>query len=569
MPDDRQDWRYRIIAETAADAIFTMDEGSTILSANPAVERIFGYSVDELVGKKLTMLVPPELRASHEVGVARFVRTQVPNIPWTGIQLPGLHKDGREIPLEISFGAFREDDHWVFSGIVRDISERVRQQRELEESSAELEATIEELQLRTQEAEAARRAAELEAEQRREAEHRVRVQFALSRLLANADDVEPTKQEMLRVIGEALGWELGAYWEPDGRQEVLLCTAFWQRGGEDRTDFERESRSGPLASGAGLPGRAWQERRPLWIEDVRRDPGFLRGDAAERAGLQSAILFPVATGDRVHGVVEFFTREVRFADGALLLMLEGLGNQIAQFQDRKAAEHAKSDFLAVMSHELRTPLNAVLGYADLLLMGVPTSLLADQVQSVERIRTAARHLLELIDEVLSYARLEAGWEQVNVDVTDIPALVDDVAALIVPLAQARSLRFGVDVGHLPDTVRADAPKVRHILVNLLSNAVKFTEEGGVTLVVRATDGELVFEIRDTGIGIPRDALERIFDPFWQVEQSRRRRVGGSGLGLSVARRLARLLGGDVTVRSTQGAGSIFVLSLPARGTVSA
>ncbi|MGI8498813.1 MAG: ATP-binding protein [Gemmatimonadaceae bacterium] len=773
MSDDPRDWRYRIIAETAADAIFTMDEQSTILSANPAVERIFGYAPDELVGQKLTMLIPPALRDSHEIGVARFVRTRVPNIPWTGVQLPGLHKGGHEVPLEISFGAFREEDHWVFTGIVRDISERVRQQRELEESSAELEATVEEMQLRTLEAEAARRVAELEADQRREAEQRVGVQFAVSRLLAEADDVHVAKRDTLRVIGEALRWELGAYWEPAGSEDSLECTVFWQQAGEGADGFEQDSLSRQLRPGTGLPGRVWAERRPIWIEDVRRETYFQRADTARSAGLHGALAFPVRTGDRVHGVVEFFAHEVRFADEALLLMLAGLGNQIGQFLDRKATEkerallldrernargeaelahrrlallahastlltasldlketahsivslavpeladwallfsfdpavgtispmdiaatdsetegvlrelqqrfpsasasasqsverslrsqqavlirdvtpqllteqitdpaqlellrrlpilsmmvlplrgheqplgvlllatgpsrrrygeadlslaeeferrastaieharlyhsavvanQAKSDFLAVMSHELRTPLNAVMGYADLLLMGVPTSLLADQVQSVERIRMAARHLLQLIDEVLSYARLEAGREQVNIDITDIPALVNDVAALIEPLAQGRSLRFAVEVGELPHTVRTDAPKVRQILINLLSNAVKFTEHGSVILTVHGAEDELFFEVKDTGIGIPPDALRRIFDPFWQVEQSRRRRVGGSGLGLSVALRLARLLGGDVMVQSSEGEGSTFVFCMPAHGTVSA
>lgn len=226
------------------------------------------------------------------------------------------------------------------------------------------------------------------------------------------------------------------------------------------------------------------------------------------------------------------------------------------------ASQAKSDFLAVMSHELRTPLNAVLGYADLLLLGVPEPLPDTARSQVERILASTRHLLELIEEILSFSRLEAGREAVHAEDVDIGELVRDVASMTEPLAKEKALRFAVHAPAKGTLFRTDSRKVRQILINLLSNAVKFTDEGEVTLAAAVEDDRLRLRVSDTGIGIPPEHRERIFDPFWQIEQGATRRASGTGLGLSVTRRLARLLGGDVSLESERGRGSTFTVELP-------
>jgi signal transduction histidine kinase/NO-binding membrane sensor protein with MHYT domain len=228
------------------------------------------------------------------------------------------------------------------------------------------------------------------------------------------------------------------------------------------------------------------------------------------------------------------------------------------------ANQAKSDFLAVVSHELRTPLNAILGYTDLLDAGIPDRLTKAQEKQIDRIGASARHLLGLVTEILAFARLEAGKEEATIEQVDVADVVRDVAAMIEPLAHEKGLGFNV---RAPDRLllETDAGMVRQMLLNLLANAVKFTERGGITLGAVQQDDAVVFQVRDTGIGIRPEHRERIFSAFWQVEQGTTRLRGGTGLGLTVTRRLAQLLGGDVSVESEPGQGSTFTVHLPANG----
>jgi PAS domain S-box-containing protein len=231
-------------------------------------------------------------------------------------------------------------------------------------------------------------------------------------------------------------------------------------------------------------------------------------------------------------------------------------------EQAQAANEAKSAFLATMSHELRTPLAAIIGYEELLADGITGPVTDEQREQLARIKGSAAHLLALIDEVLTFARVDAKCELVQRQPTSVAALVDATATLVMPLAVAKGLAFAVRMPEPPLTLDTDPLKVRQILVNLLGNAVKFTPRGAVELTVRADDGAVSFDVRDTGIGIVPEHVEHIFDPFWQVAQTTTRTAGGAGLGLSVARRLARLLGGDVTVASVVGRGSTFTLWLP-------
>ena len=230
------------------------------------------------------------------------------------------------------------------------------------------------------------------------------------------------------------------------------------------------------------------------------------------------------------------------------------------------ANRAKSAFLATMSHELRTPLNAVLGYADLLLAGIPAEIPPPAARQVERIVLASRHLLSVIEEILSHARIEAGRETVESAEVDLAEVLGEAAAIVEPLAAEKGLRFVPPSpdAHLPASIVTDARKLRQILVNLLGNAVKFTAKGEIRFEVEAEGGWVSFRVRDTGIGIAPADLERIFEPFRQVDEAATRTAGGTGLGLSVSRHLARLLGGDVDVESVVGEGSAFTLRLPVR-----
>ena len=261
-------------------------------------------------------------------------------------------------------------------------------------------------------------------------------------------------------------------------------------------------------------------------------------------------------------VLAAIARERRRADAA---RWESLVRERAARREAESASHAKSDFLAVMSHELRTPLNAIIGYASLLADGVTGPLTDQQVAHVGRVKASASHLLALIEQLLSLSRIEARHEDVRLEQVDVRAIVVESTALVEPLITSKGLALVVDLPTEPCPFETDVTKVRQILLNLLTNAAKFTQRGTVQCQVRAELEMMVIDVSDTGRGIAPEALERVFEPFWQGDSSGRDRPKGVGLGLSVSRRLAQVLGGEITVVSTLGQGSTFTLRLP-RGT---
>ena len=230
--------------------------------------------------------------------------------------------------------------------------------------------------------------------------------------------------------------------------------------------------------------------------------------------------------------------------------------------ESEAANRAKSEFLATMSHELRTPLNAIGGYVDLLLLGVRGELNDMQREDLERIRRSQQHLLAIINDLLNFSRLEAGQVTYEIGPARVQEMVEEVRAMVEP--QARAGGIELVAGDCDAIVSADQSKVEQILLNLLTNAVKFTPAGGsVTLSCEAgTDHRIQLSVADTGIGIPADKLESIFEPFVQLGRSLSSAHEGTGLGLAISRDLARAMGGELSARSTVGKGSTFVLQLP-------
>lgn len=230
--------------------------------------------------------------------------------------------------------------------------------------------------------------------------------------------------------------------------------------------------------------------------------------------------------------------------------------------EAESANRAKSDFLAVMSHELRTPLSAIMGYQELLADGITGPVNEQQAQQLGRIKVSARHLLSLIDEILTFTRLDAGQETLTIGPADLSCIIDESVELVEPLAHARHLGVQVVKPLVETIIQTDPTKVRQMLVNLLSNAVKFTDEGSVRVTGEVVGGQVILTVSDTGVGIEAEHHQRIFEPFWQVEQKATRRSSGTGLGLTVTRRLANLMGGDINVTSESGRGTTFTIMLP-------
>jgi signal transduction histidine kinase len=284
-------------------------------------------------------------------------------------------------------------------------------------------------------------------------------------------------------------------------------------------------------------------------------------------------LFAVASIMTFVGLVLWSARVLRNTDKERvdLLLLEQQARAHAEKARNEAelaraeaerANNSKTDFLAVMSHELRTPLTAIMGYEELLSDGITGPVTELQRQQLGRINASARHLLGLIDEILTFARVDIGRERIRWESMSVNHTIADAAALVEPMAAAKSIDFIVDLLEEDQAIQTDGTKLRQMLVNLLSNGIKFTENGEVRVGCLVSNGILELRIADTGVGISAENIEEVFEPFWQAEQTATRKTGGTGLGLSVTRKLARLLGGDVTVASKLGAGTTFLLTLP-------
>lgn len=233
--------------------------------------------------------------------------------------------------------------------------------------------------------------------------------------------------------------------------------------------------------------------------------------------------------------------------------------------ESEAASIAKSEFLTAMSHELRTPLNAIAGYTELLTLGLGGPVSSEQNDYLERIRASQQHLMGIITDLLNFSRIEAGHLTYAIAPISLRDVIVSVSALVEPQAQAKGVELKIDASEGDCVALGDRPKVDQIVLNLLSNAIKFTgAKGTVRVECSATEKTASISVIDTGLGIPADKLESIFEPFVQLGRSLSSAHEGMGLGLAISRDLARAMDGDLTVKSTVGGGSTFTLILPRR-----
>jgi signal transduction histidine kinase len=275
----------------------------------------------------------------------------------------------------------------------------------------------------------------------------------------------------------------------------------------------------------------------------------------------------VAAGD--------FTRRVHVINrdelGALAANVNRMSEELGRlYEQLESFSKNKSQFLASMSHELRTPLNAIIGLSDMLVKDAARFGTEKAAEPLQRVHRAGTHLLGLVNQVLDLSKIEAGKLELSPEQVNLVPLIDDVAGTARQLAEQKSNRLSVDYPRDLGSLMVDPMRLRQILLNLLSNACKFTERGQVSLKVRRAtlDGGswIEFAVADTGIGMTSEQRAKLFEEFSQAEATTARRYGGTGLGLAITRKLCRMMGGDVTVTSELGKGSVFIIRLPA-GTV--
>ncbi len=329
----------------------------------------------------------------------------------------------------------------------------------------------------------------------------------------------------------------------------------------------------PLDTKRSLVARAARDRETLLVEDTSLESDFMPNPLLPQT--RSSMSAPLVAGDRVLGVLNIQDDQPGRFTEIELDTLSSLAGQIATalqnaayFEEiQQAAEQLrqmdrlKSEFLANMSHELRTPLNSIIGYAELMLMGV-SDIDPDTLEDVQAIYDNGRNLLTMVNDILDMAKIEAGSLTLNLEQVPIAPLIAEVSARAVKLLEGKPIEWIVEVEPDLPPIQADPLRIGQILDNLVTNAEKFTAQGAISLRAYADAGRVCIEIRDTGIGIAESDMDKVFDRFQQVDSSSTRRAGGAGLGLAITRHLVELHGGTIEVESQPGEGSTFTVRLP-------
>lgn len=512
--------RFRALAESASDAIATIDIKSKILFVNRAAEKIFGYSIDEMVGREITMLMPGYLRHVHKSAIARYTASGRKHLDWTRTQLPGLHKDGREIPVELSIAEHSEGGEKRFTGILRDVSERVAAEEILKRQTAVIQLL----------------------------QH---VAIAANQANTVGEAITTALWKVCEHSGAALGH---AYFVQDGSPDTLVPSSLWYTNNAEKfLAFRALTEATIFPIGEGLPGRVAKTGTPVWVQDIHKDINFPRNHAPVELSMQTAFAFPVPVKGEVSAVLEFFCEEQKEPDEKLLEALTSVGAQLGRVIERKRSEeslrHLSARLLRSQDEERRRIgrelhdsagqyLAALQMNLDMLIENIPAN--------DSNIRLKLSESLDLLHQCLSEIRTVSYL--LHPPLLEDTGLIPTVRWFVEGFTKRSGIDVAVDIQSEFGRLNADIELASfRVIQECLTNIHRHSASKTASISIKASDKRLTLEIKDRGKGMSADNLTG----------------AGRASGVGIAGMSERLtdLGGVLTI-SSDSSGTIVTASIP-------
>jgi len=529
--------RAATVVSNAVDGIITIDGRGLIESFNPAAEKIFGFSADEVLGNPLTLLIPGRHRDAHLKGLERVQLTGKSNTVGKTLELHGLRNDGSEFPMELSISAWKAGKEMFFTGIVRDITERKRAEEKIHRDRAQL-SILQDINA------AATSTLDLGA--------------VLNMLLDKIDILLPYAACSVSLMDPA-----------SGKLEPLAV----------RNLDETELKAIAERSGGGFRRIVLESKSPLVISNVQADSKLpLVTEFFIKHGLVSYLGLPLMAKGEAIGTISvltkeehaFTTEEINFLSTLAAQAATAIHNsQLFEQTKKQAAELEKAkdmqaDFAAMIAHDLRSPLTATLSTATMLEDGLFGAVNQEQKRWLLKMQSNIHGLVELVNDFLDLSKLEAGHIQLSKEKVHLDQLIRESADNYLALAGEKKISLQTRIDPALPHINADPRRLDQVLSNLLSNAIKFTDREGKIEVGagQGPDREISIWVKDSGVGIPPEEIGELFQKYKQTTSGIVSEYKGTGLGLVICKMIAEAHGGKIRVDSEEGKGSTFTVTIP-------